>query len=143
MKVVGSNEQVTEEIEGVMEGEEGTEVLYACMHPVQLIPIHRQLTMMPATTLPSSMSPQPSTMVLQPSSMELQPLSKVLHPSMVLQPPTVLWLPRVSRLLTMVSCPLSTASEPARPCPGDTCCMGMNMKVHEMRNKDQVPWEKP
>jgi len=25
----------------------------------------------------------------------------------------------------------------------DTCCMGMNVKVCKMRNKDQVPREKP
>jgi len=25
----------------------------------------------------------------------------------------------------------------------DTCCTGMNVKVHKMRNKYQVPWEKP
>jgi len=26
---------------------------------------------------------------------------------------------------------------------GDMRCTGMNMKVRKMRNKDQVPWEKP
>jgi len=34
-------------------------------------------------------------------------------------------------------------NEATQPRNDDTHCTGMNMKVCKMRNKDQVPWEKP
>ena len=65
-KVVRADGQVSKGLEGVMEGDEATRMLYAHSHPVQLTTKHRKLIRMPARMVSlSTMSP--TAMALQPT----------------------------------------------------------------------------
>ena len=60
-KVVRTDGQVSEGLEGVTDGEEAIRMSYAHPHPVQLTTTHRKLVMTPARTASSSMVSRPTS----------------------------------------------------------------------------------